>query len=350
MATMEAVQFSFTERNLALNKVPIPEVRNPLDVLIKVAYAGICGTDLHILAGEYPCRQMGAITLGHEISGTVVEVGSDVVHFRKEDKVAIDPNSGCKRCTFCHAGKPHFCKLGCGTNTIGIFKDGGWAQYVLCPEEQVHKLPQNLTLEQAVLAEPLSCIAHGWDITSPLIVGEKILLLGAGITGALWACVLHLQGHRTVVVSEPNTTRLEMMRKLNTNYKMVTPEQLKKNAQKDPEWYSFDVVIDCSGDVGAIEQGFSLMNSGGKLVVYGVAPPANKISISPYDIFRKEITIVGVRTNPYTFKKALDLIASLGSRYLSHTALGVKPFLLSEYQEAIDTLKKGTIMKAVFRM
>ncbi|EFA08454.1 D-arabinitol dehydrogenase 1-like Protein [Tribolium castaneum] len=313
MATMEAVQFSFTERNLALNKVPIPEVRNPLDVLIKVAYAGICGTDLHILAGEYPCRQMGAITLGHEISGTVVEVG-------------------------------------CGTNTIGIFKDGGWAQYVLCPEEQVHKLPQNLTLEQAVLAEPLSCIAHGWDITSPLIVGEKILLLGAGITGALWACVLHLQGHRTVVVSEPNTTRLEMMRKLNTNYKMVTPEQLKKNAQKDPEWYSFDVVIDCSGDVGAIEQGFSLMNSGGKLVVYGVAPPANKISISPYDIFRKEITIVGVRTNPYTFKKALDLIASLGSRYLSHTALGVKPFLLSEYQEAIDTLKKGTIMKAVFRM
>ncbi|XP_044260798.1 D-arabinitol dehydrogenase 1-like [Tribolium madens] len=350
MANMEALQFSFKERKLELNKIPIPEVRNPYDVLIKVAYAGICGTDLHILAGEFPCRQSTAITLGHEICGTIVEVGPNVIHFRKDDQVAIDPNSGCKRCTFCHAGKPHFCKLGCGTNTIGIFKDGGWAQYVLCPEEQVHKLPPKMTIEQAVLAEPLSCIAHGWDISSPLTIGNRILLLGAGITGALWTCVLHLHGHRNVVISEPNTIRLQMLRKLNTGYKMVTPEQLRKHAERDPECYSFDVVIDCSGDVGAIEQGFSMMNSGGKLVVYGVAPPANKISISPYDIFRKEITIMGVRTNPFTFKKALDLIESLSSRYLSFTALGVKPFLLSEYKEAIDTLKKGTIMKAVFRM
>jgi D-arabinitol dehydrogenase (NADP+) len=85
---------------------------------------------------------------------------------------------------------------------------------VICPEEQVYKISTTTTLEQAVLAEPLSCLAHGWDIISPVTIGDKILLLGAGIVGILWACALHLQGHKNVTVSEPNTARLDMLRKL----------------------------------------------------------------------------------------------------------------------------------------
>ncbi|CAH1381757.1 hypothetical protein MTP99_005692 [Tenebrio molitor] len=346
---MDALRFSFRERTLELNRMDIPAISEPNEILIKVAYAGICGTDLHILAGEFPCRQVSDITLGHEISGVIVEVGTDVINYEEGDKVTVDPNSGCKRCSFCHAGKPHFCKVGCTTNTIGIYRDGGWAQYVICPEEQVYKISTTTTLEQAVLAEPLSCLAHGWDIISPVTIGDKILLLGAGIVGILWACALHLQGHKNVTVSEPNTARLDMLRKLNTGYALVTPDQLTKSQEASSK-YVFDVVIDCSGFTPAIEQGISLLNSGGKLCIFGVAPPTNKISISPYEIFYKELQIRGVNINPFTFTKALGMIEALGNRYLNYNMLGIKTFPLNQYQEAIDMLKKGAISKAIFKM
>jgi D-arabinitol dehydrogenase (NADP+) len=129
----------------------------------------------------------------------------------------------------------------------------------------------------AALTEPLSCLAHGWDIVSPIHVGEKILITGAGIIGNLWVCTLHLQGHRNVTVSEPNTARLDMLKKLGTGYTLLTPDQLKKNQAADPD-YLFDVVIDCSGYPPAIEHAISLLNSGGKLCIFGVAPPHGRIS------------------------------------------------------------------------
>ncbi|RZB38966.1 ADH N, Methyltransf 26 and/or Shikimate DH domain containing protein [Asbolus verrucosus] len=347
---MEALRFSFKEKKLELCHLNVPQVTDPNNVLVKVAYSGICGTDLHIIAGEFPCNQFAEITLGHEFSGTVAEVGHDVISLKEGDKVTVDPNSGCKRCSFCHAGKPHFCKVGCVVNTLGIYKDGGWANYVLCPEEQVHLLPAGISLEQAVLTEPVSCMAHGWDLISPVCVGEKVLILGAGIIGTLWVCILHHQGHRNVFVSEPNTVRLELVRKLNTGYVLLTPDQLRKNRDADPCKYSFDVVIDCSGSPPAIEQAVTFLNPGGKLCIFGVSPPQSKIQITPFDIYRKEIKIFGVNINPFTFPKAMGLLGAMGNRYMNFNNLGIKLFPLNQYSDAIDQLKKGSIAKAVFKM
>ncbi|RZC35825.1 D-arabinitol dehydrogenase 1 [Asbolus verrucosus] len=301
-------------------------------VLVKVAYSGICGTDLHIIQGEFPCNPNNTFTLGHEFSGTVVEVGQNVTNFKPGDKVSVDPNNGCKCCKFCHSGNPHFCKTGGINNTIGIYRDGGWANYALCPEEQ-----------------PISCLAHGWDIVSPIHVGEKILVTGAGIIGNLWVCALHLQGHRNVTVSEPNTARLEMLKNLDTGFTLLTPDQLVKNQQADPN-YLFDVAIDCSGYPPAVEHAISLLNSGGKLCIFGVAPPHGRISIAPFDIYMKEMKIFGVNINPFSFPKSLGLLEAMGDRYLNYDNLGIKTFTLSQYQEAIDCLKKGTIAKAVFKL
>ncbi|KRT85950.1 hypothetical protein AMK59_2106, partial [Oryctes borbonicus] len=96
----------------------------------------------------------------------------------------------------------------------GLFKDGGWAEYCSVPDHQVMKIPGNITLEQAGLCEPLSCLAHGWDKISPIPVGKNILITGAGIIGNLWVVCLHLQGHRRVTISEPNPHRREQLAKL----------------------------------------------------------------------------------------------------------------------------------------
>ncbi|KAG5880769.1 hypothetical protein JTB14_012649 [Gonioctena quinquepunctata] len=346
---MEAIKFTAKTKELELVKVPIPKVSNPQDVLIKVAYSGVCGTDLHIIQGEFPCNPDKPFTLGHEFSGTVVDIGSDINILKKGDKVAVDPNAGCRCCHFCHSGRPHFCQIGAVSNTVGVYQNGGWADYVLVPVNQVHKLNDNITLEQAGLVEPISCLAHGWDIISPVTVGMRILITGAGIIGNLWVCNLHLQGHRNVTVSEPNIFRLNQLKKLDTGYKLITPDELKNRQESDPH-YLFDLIIDCSGYAPAIENDISLLDKGGKLCIFGVAPPHAEIKVKPFEIFMKELKIFGVLVNPFTFPKSMGLIEAMGARYLNYENLGIKTFALKEYNDALELLEKGTIAKAVFKI
>ncbi|KAK4878825.1 hypothetical protein RN001_011331 [Aquatica leii] len=345
---MEAVEFSLKNKSLHLVQKPIPEVTEPNQILIKVAYAGICGTDLHITEGTFPCIKDEPFTMGHEFSGIVEDVGSEVFDFKPGDKVTVDPNIGCGACHYCNSGEPHYCNRGGISSYIGIFKDGAWAQYINVLQRQVHKLPHDITLEQAVLAEPISCLAHSWDRIAPITVGQKILILGAGVIGNLWVSILHLQGHRRVTVSEPNVNRLELLKRLETGFDRVTPDQLKERHEKNPD-YLFDVIIDCSGCVPAIEHAFSLLNKGGKLCLFGMASPQAKMSISPLELSMKEIQIIGLFLNQFSFPKTLGLLESMGDRYLNYDSLGIKTFALKEYRQAIEELKKGSISKAVFK-
>ncbi|KAK5638222.1 hypothetical protein RI129_012517 [Pyrocoelia pectoralis] len=345
---MEAIQFHLGEKKLELVTKPIPEIKDPYEILVKVAYSGICGTDVHIIEGHLPCNS-NVFTLGHEFSGVVVDVGSEVHQFIKGDHVAVDPNNSCGRCHSCHSGDPHYCKIGAITNAIGIYKDGGWAEYVLVPEKQVHKLTEGITLEHAALTEPISCLSHGWDLISPITMGDKILVIGAGIIGNLWVALLHLQGHRRVTVSDSNLSRRELLQKLSTGFECIAPAELRQRQEKDPN-YLFDVIIDCTGSAPAMEHAFSLLNTGGTLCIFGVAPQHAKISISPFDINKKEIRIVGVNINPFSFPKSLGFLESLSDRYLQFEKLGVKTFPLKDYKEALEALKKRAIAKAVFKL
>lgn len=134
-----------------------------------------------------------------------------------------------------------------------------------------------------------------------------------------------------------------------TGYTLLTPDQLKKNQKADPE-YLFDVVIDCSGFPPAVEHAVSLLQRGGKLCCFGVAPPHGRITISPFDIYMKELTIHGVNINPFSFPKSIGLLEAMGDRYLNYGNLGIKTFSLSQYKEAIQCLHKGEIAKAIFKL
>ncbi|KAG9430062.1 hypothetical protein HZU67_08343 [Apis mellifera carnica] len=310
---MEFLSFDVKNHTLALRRADVPNP-GPNDVRIRVAYSGICGTDLHILEGSFPCKKDGFLTLGHEFAGTVDAIGSSVKNFKVGQRVAVDPNSGCNTCNYCHDGSYQHCSAGGINSTIGIYKDGGFSTHAIVPESQVYLIPDDVELHQAVLVEPLSCLAHGWKKLNSVNVGSNVLVIGAGIIGLLWAYL---------------------------DFEAKSPEQLKN---------SYDVVVDCSGSAPAIEASIPLLAPGGRLCIFGVANPKAKFSIEPFQIYLKELTILGVNINPFSFPRGLGLLRAMADRYLNYDKLGIKVFSLSQYREALEALKRGEISKAVFKL
>ncbi|XP_049883883.1 uncharacterized protein LOC126379235 [Pectinophora gossypiella] len=341
---MEAVVFDGKTLSLKYEKnYPMPKVINDDDVIVKVEYSGICGTDLHIIQGEFPASKERPFPLGHEFSGVVHDAGKKSI-FKKGQKVVVDPNCACNLCDFCRNGNYQYCTTAGINSTVGIWRDGGWAQYTRVPQIQVFALPEPITTEQAGLCEPYSCVSHGFDRASPLFVGQKILVVGAGIIGNLWVSVLHLHGHRDVTVSEMNKSRLEIVKNLETGYRLITPDVLAQEKQL------YDVIIDCTGVGKVMEINFNYLIQGGKYVLFGCCPPTHQASVNPFQIYDKELTIIGVKINPFSFPKAIGLLKAMGSRYVDYKKLGVKTYALAEYKKALDDLKAGTIAKALFKI
>nr|XP_033325202.1 D-altritol 5-dehydrogenase-like isoform X1 [Megalopta genalis]XP_033325203.1 D-altritol 5-dehydrogenase-like isoform X2 [Megalopta genalis] len=338
---MEYLSFDVTNKTLSLKRAEVPTPK-PNEVCVRVAFSGVCGTDLHILEGAFPCKKEGSLTLGHEFSGVIQSVGSEVKAFKVGQKVVVDPNDGCNKCECCHKGTYQFCSTGGLNSTIGIYKDGGWATHALVPDTQVYAVPDDVELHKAALTEPLSCLAHGWDKINPVNVGLNVLVIGAGIIGLLWTCLLHLRGLRkTVTVSEPHEKRRSMVSKLDLDFETKTPDQLKEG---------YDLIVDCSGSGPAMQASLPLLRSGGRLCVFGVASPQTKFTIEPYQIFKKELSIIGVNINPFTFPEGLALLRAMSDKYLDFNKLGIKVYALSQYREALQALKTGEISKAVFKL
>lgn len=341
---MEAVLFDGKSLSLKYEKnYAMPKITNDEDVLVKVAYSGVCGTDLHIIQGEFPASKERPLPLGHEFSGVIVDVGKKCI-FKKGQNIVVDPNRACNLCDFCRNGNYQYCLTAGINSTIGIWRDGGWAQYCIVPQDQVFPLPEGVTLEQGGLCEPYSCVSHGFDRAAPLAVGQKILIIGAGIIGNLWATTLHHHGHRDVTVSEMNKARLDIVKQLDTGFRLISPDVLEKEKQL------YDVIIDCTGVGKVMEISFHYIMPGGKYVLFGCCPPAHQSSLNPFDIYNKEITVIGVKINPFSFPKAIGWLKAMGARYLDYKKLGIKTYSLSQYQNALEDLKKGTISKALFKI
>ncbi|XP_039277006.1 D-arabinitol dehydrogenase 1 [Nilaparvata lugens] len=207
---MQALQFDPTAKKLSLiNSKSIPVISEPDDVIVKIAFSGVCGTDLHVFEGKFPSSKEPFIP-GHESCGTVFAIGEGVNNLKVGDRVAIDPQRVCNSCEFCRKGSYQVCPNNLPT---GLFSDGGWAEFCKVSQKQVYILPPGLPLENAMLCEPLSCICHGLNRISPIPIGSRILVNGAGIIGNLFCSALHYTGHRSVYVSEPNAARQELNKK-----------------------------------------------------------------------------------------------------------------------------------------
>ena len=314
--------YSFTEV-----KDPSPDERH---LVVRVRACGICGTDLHIADGEFAPTSYPIIP-GHEFSGEVVEVGKRVRESLEVGaRVAIDPSLFCGECEPCRRGRGNLCA---NWGAIGDTVDGAFAEYVSVPSANVYEIPESMSFPDAALVEPLSCAVHGVHRLGS-VLGNSILVVGAGTMGLLLMQLLLRAGASSITVVDRVAARLDVARKLGATAVSGSLDGLSSER--------FDVVVDATGVASAMEKAFALVSRGGRAMVFGVAPSDASIAVSPFRIYNDEITIVGSMAVLHSFGDALHLLAKGAVRT---SELLARPRPLDSYAEALEFVKGGNGIK-----
>lgn len=296
----------YGKHDLRVENSPMPKV-DPEDILIQVKACGICGTDVHIYEGDKGAAEVTPPTiLGHEFSGVIAEVGSNVTKYKVGDRVCIDPNCYCGKCDFCRNGIAHYCTdmIGYGTTV-----NGGFAEYCSVNQRQVYKLGDNTTFEQGAMTEPVACCLHGMDMCN-IHPGSNVVVIGGGMIGLLMLQLSKLAGAARVALLEPVESKRVVAKKLGADI-LIDPinenveEELKKAGMT---WVN--TVIECVGKTATIQQAIDIVGNKGTVMMFGLTKPDDTIAVKPFQIFQKEIELKSSFINPYTQKRALDLIDS----------------------------------------
>lgn len=324
---------------IRVDNVPDPTPR-PDEVLVRVGACGICGTDLHIIDGDSPLARYPIIP-GHEFAGEVVAVGSDVAQrYGKEganitvgSRVAVDPNLYCGYCDSCRTGHENLCL---NYAALGVTANGAVAQYVSVPVSSAYALPDNISFREGALIEPVSCAVHGMHILNPRS-GDTFLIVGAGTMGLLLLQLALRGGASRVAMVDVNAQRLALAEQLGPTR---TYSDIKQALKDEP--HGFNCVIDATGVAPVIENAFMAAKRGGKLLIFGVASPEARISLSPFRIYNDEITVIGSMAVLYSFQAALDLI---GSGVINTEAMLTKALPLQDFLEALDMVRYGKGVK-----
>jgi 2-desacetyl-2-hydroxyethyl bacteriochlorophyllide A dehydrogenase len=315
-------------------ELKVTEVADPVpghgELVVQVGACGICGTDLHIADGEFPPTPYPIIP-GHEFAGRVVAVGDGVPGgWRGGERVAVDPSLFCGYCPMCHAGRGNLCA---NWNAIGDTVNGAFAEYVAVPAANAYRIPDGVDDQQGALIEPLSCAVHGLRRIGP-VLGEDVLLVGAGTMGLLLLQLLNRAGARSVTVVDRKATRLEVA-------KTVGAASVAGDVP-EADRGTFGVAVDATGVPAAIEAAFGSLARGGRLMIFGVASADAAVSLSPFRIYNDEITVVGSMAVLNSFGAAADLMAA--GAIDTGPLLG-PPFALDQFPEALASVRNGEGVK-----
>ena len=270
------------------------------EVLIRVAAAGLCGTDLHIYRGEYEAQY--PVIPGHEFAGTIAALGEGVDGLSLGQRVAADPNVFCGRCTYCRREMHNQCL---NLRAIGVTTDGAFAEYVLVPREVVYPIG-DLPFEQAAFIEPLSCVVYAMQRARPN-PGDRVLLFGAGPMGCLLTQLLARSGAAQLVVVDRLPDRLALAESLGASDTVLTGQDHEARLRAlAPGGYDF--VIDATGVPAVVEEAFSYLAPRATMFMFGVCPAGAHISVEPYQVFRNDWRIVGSFALCYTFQESVRLL------------------------------------------
>ena len=300
------------------------------ELVIQVGACGICGTDVHIADGEFPPTPYPIIP-GHEFAGRVVARGPGVpADWRDGERVAVDPSLFCGHCRACRSGRGNLCA---NWNAIGDTVNGAFAEYVAVPAVNAYRIPDGVDDAQGALIEPLSCAVHGLRRIGP-VIGEDILLTGAGTMGLLLLQLLNMAGARSVSVVDRKAARLQAAKTLGA------ADIAEDAAGLGPR--TFGVAVDATGAPAAIEACFRSLDRGGRLLIFGVTSGDAMVSLSPFRIYNDEITVIGSMAVLNSFGAAADLMAA-GA--IDTAPLLGPPFGLAEFADALASVRAGEGIK-----
>jgi len=319
--------------SLALEERPEPEI-GPKDVLIESAAVGVCGTDTHVFDGEFE-GTVYPLVPGHEATGTVLRVGAEVTGIEVGDHVAVNPSTTCGECEFCLNGKTNLCRAWNGLGVVA--SDGACSERFVAPVQNVYRLRPETDLNEAALIEPLACAIRGYD-QLPRRMGDHYLVVGSGTMGLLMAQLAPRAGAASVTIVDINESRLETARELGIQHVLTNAA----DAERD-KW---DVVIDCTGSIKAIEAHLPRVKAGGTFLHFGVAPADAHAMYSPFRVYRDEINIIGTMAVLNSFGRAVEMFeagAINPGPMISHS------FTLDDYEQALEMFRAGTGRKLQIR-
>lgn len=268
-------------------------------VLMRVALCGVCGSDIAVWRGS--ARQQYPYTPGHEFCGVIEDMAHAFVGLEPGQRVVVDPNLGCGRCSFCLQDRPNLCDQ---LKSRPIKSNGGLADYVALDYRMVHPLPDAIPDNLAHFVEPLSCALHMVSRAGPE-AGTRVVVLGAGSTGKLVGAALRFLGGEPVFVEVSEKRRLEVSRLLRAE--ALSPDELEVSDLMG----TIEVAIECTGSADAVAQAIRSLRKAGRLVLAGLFEDASGTGIPLADITTRELEVIGSWLNPDTFTKALAAVVQL---------------------------------------
>ncbi len=338
---MKAVVKAKAEPGLWLQEVPIPEVQGD-DVLIRVLKASICGTDVHIYNWDAWAQKTIPVpmTIGHEFVGVIDRVGSHVKGFAPGDLVAVEGHITCGHCRNCLAGRRHLCP---NTQGVGVNRPGAWAEYVAIPQANLWHADSAIPQDVLSCFDPLGNAVH--TALSFDLVGEDVLITGAGPIGCMAVAICRQAGARHIVITDVNPYRLELAKKMAPHVTSVDvrTEKLTDAMQKLGMKEGFDVALEMSGNPKAFNDMLPNMFHGGKIALLGIMPGSAAIDWNL--VVFNQLTLKGIygREMYETWYKMTSLIQS---------GLDISPvithrFPYTDFEKGIELMKSGNSGKIV---
>jgi 2-desacetyl-2-hydroxyethyl bacteriochlorophyllide A dehydrogenase len=298
------------------------------EILIAPTVCGICGTDLHIIKGEFP-QAVYPVVPGHELAGIVVASPHHGKRLPEGSLVAVDPNVVCGVCRFCRAGRPNLCdKLA----VIGVTRQGAAGELVAIPAGNAFVVSPAAGSHVAAMIEPLACAVNATERAGELR-GRRILIMGAGTMGLLIAVLAKVVGAEEIWVSDPATAKHDVARSVGAN-SVVHPRALGGER--------FDIVFEAAGSLPAARQVMELLHPMGTWMQIGVHTPEAHVDLKPFDIFERELRIIGSNSLADKFPQAVELMPQVSEAV---SKLVTKTFKVWDFAEAVQSMGSAGSVK-----
>jgi threonine 3-dehydrogenase len=328
------------EPGLWMQDAPVPEI-GPNDLLIRLTKTAICGTDVHIFNWDEWSQQTIPVPMvvGHEFVGVVERVGGDVVDFKPGDRVSGEGHITCGHCRNCRAGRRHLCR---NTKGVGVNRPGCFAEYLALPASNGFKIPRDIPDDIAAIFDPFGNATH--TALSFDLVGEDVLITGAGPIGCMAAAISHHVGARHVAVTDVNPYRLELAKKLGADYVLNPREKTLRDAMRDLDMREgFDVGLEMSGNPQAFQSMLEFMNHGGKVAILGIFP--TPVETNWNHVIFKGLRLKGIygREMYETWYKMVSMLQS----GLDISGVITHRFPIDDYQQAFEVMRAGRSGKVI---
>lgn len=328
------------EPGIWMHEAPTPEI-GANDVLIKIKKTAICGTDIHIYNWDEWAQRVIPVPMitGHEYVGEIAAIGSEVQGFKIGDRVSGEGHISCGQCRNCRAGRRHLCRKNIG---VGVTRTGCFAEYLSLPAVNAYPIPDNVSDDIASILDPFGNAAH--VALSFDIVGEDILITGAGPIGIMSAAIARHVGARNIVITDINEYRLNLARKMGFEHAInVKTDSLESVMQKLNMREGFDIGFEMSGNAEAFNMMLKNMNHAGKIALLGFLPPTTTIDWN--NIILKGLIVKGIYGREM-FETWYKMIAMLQSG-LNIAPIITHRFPIADFQQGFEIMRSGNSGKVI---